>query len=57
MNAKRKAKGLTVKQAIKMLQKLPDKELKLLIDCPFCGKGSQIAAIDECVVLSGPEQI
>lgn len=47
-----KAKPLTVKQAIELLSKVADKELRVLIDCPYCGKGSQISTITECVVLA-----
>ena len=50
------AKPLTVKQAIKLLSKIADKELRVLIDCPYCGKGNQISAITECVVLSAQPQ-
>lgn len=46
---------MTVKEAIKLLQAMPDKEMKLMIDCPYCGKGNQLASIDECVVLSAPK--
>lgn len=49
-----KQPGMTVKQAIKMLEALPDKEMKVMIDCPYCGKGNQLSSIDECVVLSSP---
>ena len=45
------SKGMTVKDAIKFLSKLPDKEIALMIDCPNCGRGNQLASIVECVVL------
>lgn len=34
--------GMTVKKAIELLQAMPDKTLKLMIDCPYCGKGNQL---------------
>jgi len=43
---------LTVQRAIELLSALPDKQLRVLIDCPYCGRGSQIRAITECVVLA-----
>lgn len=46
---------MTVKEAIKWLEKLPDKELELLIDCPFCGKGCQLAKMSEAVILRSEE--
>ena len=49
-------KPLTVKQVIKLLEALPDKEMALMVDCPSCGKGSQLASIDECVVLRSEVQ-
>lgn len=42
---------MTVKEAILLLQKMPDDSVKLLIDCPFCGRGNQLESIDKCVVL------
>jgi hypothetical protein len=50
------AQSLTVKRAIELLQAMPDKEMKVLIDCPYCGKGNQLASITECVVLSSKVQ-
>jgi hypothetical protein len=47
---------MTVKQAIKMLEAMPDKEMKVMIDCPYCGKGNQLSSINECVVLSSPPE-
>jgi hypothetical protein len=47
-------RGMTVKEAIKLLEAMPDKELMLMIDCPYCGKGNQLSTISECVVLSSP---
>jgi hypothetical protein len=48
-------KPMTVKEAIKLLQAMPDKEMKLMIDCPYCGKGNQLVSITECVVLASEE--
>lgn len=42
---------MTVKQAIKLLSAMPDKNLMLMVDCPYCGRGHQLAKIEECVVL------
>lgn len=42
---------MTVKQAIAFLSKLPDKSIELMIDCPYCGKGNQLAKIEEAVIL------
>lgn len=46
---------MTVKEAIKFLTKLPDKEICLMVDCPYCGKGSQLAKIYEAVILESKE--
>ena len=53
MSEPRRKKGMTVKQGIKLLEAMPDKEMELMIDCPYCGKGNQLEAIFECVVLAG----
>lgn len=50
--SKTRAKGMTVKQVIKLLEALPNKEIKLTIDCPYCGRGNQLAEIGERVVLT-----
>jgi hypothetical protein len=42
---------VTVKQAIEYLNSLPDKEIMLMVDCPHCGKGAQLAKIFEAVIL------
>jgi len=42
---------MKVSDAIAILQALPDKEMELLVDCPHCGRGAQLAKIEECVVL------
>lgn len=47
------AKGMTVKQAIEYLSKLRDHSIFLMIDCPNCGQGHQLARIEEAVILSG----
>lgn len=44
---------MTVKEAIEFLSKLPDKELAIMVDCPHCGRGNQLAKIDEVVLLQG----
>lgn len=45
--------GMTVKQAIEYLSKLPDKEMALMVDCPNCGHGHQLARIVEAVIMEG----
>lgn len=55
MTKSTKPKALTVREAIALLQAMPDKALKMMIDCPYCGKGNQLSAIHECVVLSSPQ--
>ena len=52
----RSLRGLTVKQAIALLSKLPDDSLRVLIDCPYCGRGNQITNVTECVVLESLEE-
>ena len=48
---------MTVKEAIEWLSKLQDKEMEMMIDCPHCGRGNQLAKIDEAVILrSVPEK-
>jgi hypothetical protein len=42
---------MNVAEAIEILSKLEDKKMELLVDCPHCGRGAQLAAIEECVVL------
>lgn len=42
---------MTVRQAIELLKKIGDKDMALMIDCPFCGHGNQLDFITECVVL------
>jgi hypothetical protein len=46
---------MTVRRAIELLEAMPDKGLMLMIDCPYCGRGNQLAEIAECVVLKGPK--
>ena len=50
-SVRRKQKFLTVREVIKLLEAMPDKEMAMMIDCPYCGKGNQLASIAECVVL------
>lgn len=51
-----KTEGMTVKQAIEFLSNLPDKSIMLMIDCPHCGRGNQLAKISEAVILSSHEE-
>lgn len=46
---------MTVKEAIAYLQKLPDKEMAMMVDCPNCGKGHQLERIIEVVLLKSKE--
>jgi hypothetical protein len=48
---------MTVKQAIKFLESLSDKSIELMVDCPYCGRGNQLAKIEEAVILRGSEQV
>jgi hypothetical protein len=47
---------VTVKEAIKLLERMPDKEVAVLVDCPYCGKGSQLEKIDQCVLLESKRE-
>ena len=40
-----------VKEAIALLSKMPDKEMTMMVDCPYCGRANQLATIGEVVVL------
>ena len=42
---------MTVKEAIEILSKIPDKTILLMIDCPNCGKANELGTVKECVVL------
>ena len=44
---------MTVREAILFLSQLPDKEISMMIDCPYCGKGNQLAKMGEAVILYG----
>lgn len=48
--------GMTVKQAIEWLSKLPDHSIEMMIDCPHCGRGNQLARIEEAVILRSPPE-
>lgn len=49
---------MTVEEAIKQLQSLPEQQRKLalMLDCPHCGHAQELAVISEMVVLRGKEQ-
>ena len=47
---------MTVKEAIELLKKMPDKEVVILIDCPYCGRGSQLGKVDQCVLLESKKE-
>ena len=36
-SVRRKQKFLTVREVIKLLEAMPDKEMAMMIDCPYCG--------------------
>ena len=42
---------MTVKEAIEQLQKLPDQNIAMVIDCPYCGRAHQLGRISQMVVL------
>ena len=42
---------MTVREAIEWLEKLPDKEMMLMVDCPHCNRGYELAKISEVVIL------
>lgn len=44
---------MTVEQAIEALQKVPDKQVMIMVDCPHCGRGSQLAEAFEAVAICG----
>lgn len=46
---------MTVHEAIEWLQKLPDKDIMLMVDCPHCGRGAQLDRIAEAVILHSKE--
>ena len=48
---------MTVNEMIEILLKLPDKQMLLMVDCPHCGRGSQLAAVEECVVLKSKAEV
>jgi hypothetical protein len=46
---------MTVKEAIEALQKMPDHELAMMIDCPHCGHAQTLTTVGEVVVLRSNE--
>jgi hypothetical protein len=46
---------MTVREAIEYLNTLPDKEIMLMVDCPHCGRGAQLAKIFEAVILQSEQ--
>lgn len=42
---------MTVAEAIKMLNKIPDKSLQIFVDCPRCDQANIIRKVDTVVVL------
>jgi hypothetical protein len=51
--ARRKPKHMTVRDVIEVLQRVPNKDIKVLLDCPYCGRGQQIRGLTEVVVIGG----
>jgi hypothetical protein len=49
------SKILTVREVIEILSKIEDKEVVMMVDCPHCGRGNQLAGVAECVLLRGEE--
>lgn len=47
---------MTVKQVIEWLSKLPDKSIFIMVDCPNCGHGQQLAAMCEAVIMQGKRE-
>jgi len=48
---------LTVKEVIELLSNIDNKELRLVIDCPHCGKANEIKRVAEIVVLGGDGKV
>lgn len=46
---------MNVKELIDILQRIPDKEVKLVIDCPHCGAANEIKKVTEVVTIGGRE--
>ena len=51
----RGARGMTVAALLKVLEKMPDKDMMILLDCPHCGKSAQLWRLSEVVVAEGKE--
>jgi predicted RNA-binding Zn-ribbon protein involved in translation (DUF1610 family) len=51
----RTGRAVNVEQAIAMLQKMPNKELTIMLDCPKCGHAQELTRCDEIVVLGTDE--
>ncbi len=47
---------MTVYEAIELLQAIKDKNLKVYLDCPNCGKSNEIAGATEVVVLKSKRE-
>ena len=46
---------MTVKEVIELLKKMPDHEVKLMIDCPHCGHSKEIKGVTKIVLIGGKE--
>lgn len=47
---------MTVREAIEMLSNIDNKEMAMMIDCPYCGRGNQVEFIAECVILGNKKE-
>ena len=43
---------MNVKEVIALLSKMPDKNVEILLDCPWCGKSDGIGSLQEVVLAS-----
>jgi len=47
---------MTVKEVLALLAKMPDHEVKLMIDCPHCGHSKEIKRVEKIVILEGEDE-
>lgn len=47
---------MTVKEMTELLNKIPDKSLKVVFDCKHCGHPLELVEVDQCVVISAREE-
>jgi hypothetical protein len=46
---------MTVKELIHLLANIPDQDLRMMIDCPHCGKSQEMKRLFRVVLVSGDE--